>query len=113
MLCPSANAQIVSRTPPSGDAAPDLFDVGFDDDGNRAQQTLQDTLETIKRSRKQGKISKAEARVLRKDARRIASAAERYSRDGLSQSESRELETRAHALKSMTDAQRFADHAPR
>ncbi|MBN8844083.1 MAG: hypothetical protein J0H88_12640 [Sphingomonadales bacterium] len=61
--------------------------------------------EQIQRAREDGNLTKQEARSLRREARQIDALAERYSADGLSDSERRELDMRVRALQSLTTAQ--------
>jgi len=56
----------------------------------------------IDRRRKNGELSRREARELRRESRRIEGLAQRYARDGLSDSERDQLELHAHALRSHT-----------
>lgn len=52
----------------------------------------------IQDAREAGLISRREARRLDREVRLIASATRRYARDGLSQSEQRELENRSRVV---------------
>lgn len=60
----------------------------------------------IRDGRKSGALTRGQARALRKEARMNDALAERYARDGLSDSEQRELDMRGRALQSLTGAQR-------
>jgi len=60
---------------------------------------LRQARKNIDRARNSGFISRREARQMRREARSIERLANVYSRDGLSDSEKRELETRALALR--------------
>ncbi|WP_423605537.1 hypothetical protein [Sphingomonas sp. MS122] len=61
---------------------------------------------SIRDGRESGQLSRREARALRRESRQIAVLEERYMRGGLSDSERAELETRIHALRSVTGAKR-------
>ncbi|MXP26774.1 hypothetical protein GRI39_12080 [Altererythrobacter indicus] len=63
--------------------------------------------DNIHEGRKDGSLSKSQARNLKKHAARIDAVAERYARDGLSQSEQRDLSFQSRALESLTNAERF------
>lgn len=63
--------------------------------------------ENIHEGRKNGSLSKSQARELKKHASRIDAVAERYARDGLSESEQRDLSFQSRALESLTNAERF------
>ncbi|MDE8650410.1 hypothetical protein [Novosphingobium album (ex Liu et al. 2023)] len=102
-----ASAQIAPRAPPGSESSPDIFDVGPHDAAIPLDRKLDDARDSIHRGRKNGELSKAEARALRKDARLTGTLADRYGQDGTSDAERRELDTRVQVLQSMTNAQRF------
>lgn len=60
---------------------------------------LDDIRGDIRRARDAGWLNRREARRLDREARRIADAAARYGRDGLSDSERAELRSRSDALR--------------
>ena len=60
----------------------------------------------IRDGRESGQLSRREARALRRESRQISVLEERYQRDGLSQAERAELESRVAALRSITGAKR-------
>ena len=66
------------------------------------ERELREARREIDRRRDNGELSRREARELRRESRRIDSLAQRYGRDGLSDSERRELEMHAQALRSHT-----------
>ena len=108
LLAPAAaQAQFMPRTPPASDRIPGISDMGTGPGGSTLGHDLRETRERIARGRDDGALSKSEARALRREARQIASLAELYSRDGLSDSEKRELDMRTQALKDLTAAQRI------
>jgi len=109
-LVAPASAQIAGRhgggpTPPRN-----LF---FDDGqlpGPGPARDVRDARRQIDRAREAGLISRREAKALRREARLIARATERYGIDGLSASERRELRIRAGVLRdSATRPPRAAD----
>ncbi|UIJ46467.1 hypothetical protein LZK98_05835 [Sphingomonas cannabina] len=60
----------------------------------------------IRHGRDSGALTKRESRHLRREADQIDTLAGRYGADGLSDSESRELDMRVRALRDITNAQR-------
>ncbi|MDK2769723.1 hypothetical protein [Sphingomonas sp.] len=62
--------------------------------------------QSIRDARDADKLSRKEARELRREGRRIAALEERYARDGLSESERAGLQTRIEALRSIASARR-------
>ncbi|MFT4055282.1 MAG: hypothetical protein QM681_12315 [Novosphingobium sp.] len=67
---------------------------------------LHETWRNIEKGRDTGQLSKPQAKAFRKEARQTNALAERYSRDGLTASEARELDMRARALDSLVGAAR-------
>jgi hypothetical protein len=61
---------------------------------------------SIRDARDADKLSRKEARELRREGRRIAALEERYARDGLSESERAGLQARIEALRSIASARR-------
>lgn len=61
---------------------------------------------SIRDARDADKLSRKEARQLRREGRRIAALEERYARDGLSESERAGLQARIEALRSIASARR-------
>lgn len=112
LLAPlGAQAQFMPRTPPSGDRMPGISDMGTQPSNPALSHDLRETRQRISRGRADGELSKREARSLRREARQISTLGERYGRDGLSDSEARELETRVQILKSQAAAQRLQGRA--
>ena len=99
----AAQAQIAPRTPPDGGRLPGIADSPTHPAIGRE---LRETRERIDRGRESGDLSKREARALRRENRQIGVLADRYSRDGISDAEYRELEMRARVLQSQVEAQR-------
>ena len=94
-----AGAQIVGQrsydpVPPASRFLPDSGLAG-----PAIWRELDDIRGDIRAARANGWLSRREARQLRRETRRIAHAAARYGRDGLSTSERRELQARADALR--------------
>lgn len=71
-----------------------------------SNRELQESRERIREGRRSGGLTKKEARQLRKEATVNDALAKHYARDGLSDSEQRELDMRGRALQSLTEAQR-------
>lgn len=61
---------------------------------------------SIRDARDAEKLSRKEARELRRESRRIAALEERYARDGLSETERAGLQARIEALRSIASARR-------
>lgn len=61
---------------------------------------------SIRDARDADKLSRKEARQLRRESRRIAALEDRYARDGLSESERAALQARIEALRSIASARR-------
>lgn len=99
-----AQAQYMPRTPPPSERLPAIVDRGTQPAGPSVGSELDDLRGRIDARREAGTLSKQEARALRREARQIATLTERYDRDGLSDSERREIDMRTHALRSLTDA---------
>lgn len=79
----------VERTPP--------IDRGFRRDVDRVQDRIEDAHDARQ-------LTRAEARGYNREARVIDNLRDRYSRDGLSDAESRDLQTRILALESLVSA---------
>ncbi|MCI4589757.1 hypothetical protein MOK15_06585 [Sphingobium sp. BYY-5] len=77
-----------------------------------ADHELRESRERIREGRKSGTLKKSQARGLRREANQNDALAERYGRDGLSDSKRRELEMRGRALQSLTEAQRTQPRRP-
>ena len=96
-----ATAQItISGVGRSG--SPDIerprpMDRGFGREVDRVQ-------DRIEHARDSGQLTPAEARGYRREARMISTLRDRYGRDGLSEAESRDLQTRILALESLVGA---------
>jgi hypothetical protein len=61
---------------------------------------------SIRDARDADKVSRKEARELRRESRRIAALEDRYARDGLSESERAGLQAQIEALRSIASARR-------
>jgi len=100
-LAAPAAGQIVGR--PVYDDVPRLDRLGRADSGlpaPRPRNELREVRGRIDDARDSGRISRAEARAYRREARAIGALARRYGRDGLSDAEVTELRFRAQALSS-------------
>lgn len=113
LLAPTlALAQFLPRAPSPGDRMPGITDMGRQHGQSTVGHDLRETRERISNGRDSGQLSKREARALRREAAQISTLADRYARDGLSDSERRELEMRAQVLRDLTAAQRLRTKAP-
>jgi len=63
--------------------------------------------ERIEQGRDNGALTKREARKLRQQSARVEDVAERYGRDGFSESEKREIEARTRILQEQAQLQSF------
>jgi hypothetical protein len=106
LLPVAAQAQFMPRTPPPGDRMPGISDMGTLSAEPSIGRDLRRARDLISQGREDGDLSKREARALRREARQIDTLAERYGRDGLSESEQRELDMRVQVLRAQTIAQR-------
>ncbi|WP_334181752.1 hypothetical protein [Novosphingobium sp.] len=99
----AANAQIVGPLPSGDNGLPDHHARSEADDA-RYRLDLRQPERTIREGRKSGRLSRQQAKALRKEGRMIRAMAARYGSDGLSASEARELDMRARALDSLAGA---------
>ena len=67
--------------------------------GPSVRRDMEDVRDRIEDRRERGEISRREARRLKRESRIIERSAWRYGRDGLSESERRELEARSAYLR--------------
>lgn len=87
----AASAQIVPRSPPP----PSSPRIIIKPAEVPAPTELKDLSDAIEDGQDVGTLDRRTARQVRREARLLESTAERYVRDGMSQDESRELQTRA------------------
>ena len=72
---------------------------GYADPGRQAvHEDLDDARDAIDRRRRNGEITRREARRLRREVAIVEHLSDRYARDGLTAAELRELEHRANTL---------------
>ena len=69
--------------------------------------TLQDAGQAIRQGRRDGQLSRTEARHLRREQGVLDAIAERYAEDGLTPSEAADLDFRAHVLLDQVQAKRL------
>ena len=69
-------------------------------------ETLHDVRQAIHDGRRDGELSRDDARHLRREQRILSAIAERYASDGLSAGEAADLDFRAHALLDQVQASR-------
>ena len=112
MLPGAAHAGITQQdSPPPRSRAPGIVVIDRTAASERGVgRELHQARQAIKDRRDSGELSKREARALRREAGRIDRAQEWYARDGISDSEARELRLRAEALRyrAQTQTQRPA-----
>ncbi|MFN7028118.1 MAG: hypothetical protein ACK4PC_01995 [Sphingopyxis sp.] len=112
-LMPTAvHAQFAPRTPPPSDRMPGISDMAATTDRSTVGHDLRETRKRISNGRDSGQLSKREARAFRREARQISAQADRYARDGVSDSERRELDMRLQVLRDLTAAQRLRINKP-
>jgi hypothetical protein len=68
--------------------------------------TLHDVRQAIRDGRRDGELSRADAKHLRREQRILSAIAERYAADGLGAGEADDLDFRAHALLEQVQAAR-------
>lgn len=73
-------------------------------DGPGWGRELRDVGRRAERARERGDLSRREARAIQRERRMIETLGERYARDGLSDSEYYELQTRTFALRDLAAA---------
>ena len=100
----AANAQYVPRSIPRDPVLPGIVDRGTQPAGPTPGRDLGDLRDRIGDARDRGDLTRQEARSLRREARQIDRLAERYAEGGLTASESRELDMRVQALRSLAGA---------
>lgn len=100
----AASAQYMPRSIPRDPVLPGIVDRGTRPAGPTPGRDLGDLRERIGDARDRGDLSRNEARTLRREARQIDRLAERYADGGLTASESRELDMRVQALRSLAGA---------
>jgi hypothetical protein len=107
-----AAAQIVGRNDygPVGRGDPFIGDSSLSGPG--AGREARDIRRDIRSGRQSGQLSRTEARQLGREAKRIGLSDRRYRRDGLSSSESRELQMRVLALRGRVAAARLGRDRP-
>lgn len=100
----AAHARFMPQAPPTSDRAPGIVDIGSRTTNPPIGHDIRDTRKLIERSRDNGSLSRPEARALRREARQIGVLADRYGKDGMSDAERRELETRVQILRAQAIA---------
>lgn len=102
---PTSTRSVPGIAEPRGGAAlPSPISVHVDADEQAYQHDLREARREVKRQRRAGQLTRAEARQLRREIALVGEIAERYDRDGLSDSERQELVVRASELRSRTAA---------
>lgn len=104
-------AEVVSRSPPVETRMPGVTDMGTQPQSPSIGHDLADARDLIRDARAEGNLSKREARALKREARQIDTLAQRYGRDGLSDPERREIETRTQLLRAEMLARRQSGHS--
>jgi hypothetical protein len=69
-------------------------------------ETLQDAGHDIRQGRRDGDLTRSEAKRLRREQRILGAIAERYAEDGLTPGEAADLDFRAHVLHDQVQAPR-------
>lgn len=97
------SAQIAPRSEPNATPGPVNVRVEPSPVGD---QELDRARDAIRDGRRDGTLSKKQARALRREASGAQALADRNARDGLSYSEQREIDMQGRALQSITQGQR-------
>jgi hypothetical protein len=84
---------------PGSRRMPGLVEVHAELDRSAYRTDLRAARRHIDRRRRSGELSRREARQLRREVAMIATLAHRYGRDGLSESERRELDMHAQTVR--------------
>jgi hypothetical protein len=69
--------------------------------------TLHDAGQAIREGRREGQLTRTEAKQLRREQRILGAIAERYAEDGLTPGEAADLDFRAHVLLDQAQAKRL------
>lgn len=101
-----ADARFMPQSLPREVDRPGIVDRGTRSAGPTFDRNLRDLRGDIRASQRAGELSPGDARELRREARQIAVLSERYGRDGVSESERRELDMRVQALRGLASAKR-------
>ncbi len=106
LIAPAADAQLTSRSATAAPrpTTPPLIDSRGSGPGTR--RDLGDIRDRIEHGRDDGSLSRREARALKRESRLVDTLADRFGEDGLSASEQRELDTRAHILRDQVNVRR-------
>ena len=70
-------------------------------------ETLHDAGQAIRQGRRDGELTRSEAKHLRREQRILGAIAERYAEDGLTPGEAADLDFRAHVLLDQAQAKRL------
>ncbi len=111
MPVPSLAAMSPGGSPPRQSRLPSIADADTGRSSPSIDREISEARQRIDQGRRNGTLSRREARGLSKEADQIATLRDRYGRNGLSDAQNSELEMRARSLQSLTDAKRFQSDA--
>jgi hypothetical protein len=94
-----AGARIAGKHPPGDVRRPDPFIAEGRASGPSVGKDVRQIRKQVDRARESGALTPREARRLKREARLIGRHARLFARDGLSESERRELEARSFYLR--------------
>lgn len=103
----TASVAVGAQIAPSGDTRlPTIATVTVDPRPRAVAHDLDQARDSVRQGVKNGELSKREAKSLKRSANRVDAISERYARDGLTDSEQRDLGMMARATQSIANAQR-------
>lgn len=107
----AAQARFIPQAPPPNvERTPGIADRGtLPGEPMPVGHDLDSARKLISAGRRNGDLTRAEAKVLRREARQIGVLTNRYGSDGLSGPERREIDMRVHLLRAQVIAQRSMD----
>lgn len=107
----AAQARFMPQAPPPNvERMPGIADRGtLPGEPMPIGHDLDNARKLISAGRRNGDLTRTEAKALRREARQIGALADRYAGDGLSDPERREIDMRVHLLRAQVIAQRSID----
>lgn len=110
----AAHAQMIGPPAPDDTQLPGIAvtHAASSNEADIAHQ-LKDARDTIRRGRKNGELTRHEAKQLKREAGYLDELSARYGKDGMSDPERRELELRTSVLQNDANLQRATQAPPR
>lgn len=101
----TALAQVAEPSPPASEHLPGVTVTSSGEGDAVFTHQLRHARERIERGQDEGRLTRREAKALRREASRIDVFADRFGQDGLSDAERRELEVRTGAFEAEANLQ--------